>query len=73
MEKIIIKGGHPLKGKVAVEGSKNAILPMQAAVILAVQGTVILNNVPPVTDVRVMDRLLQFLNLKTAYGKRSAS
>ena len=70
MEKIIIKGGHPLKGKVAVEGSKNAILPMQAAAILAVQGTVILNNVPPVTDVRVMDRLLQFLNLKTAYGEK---
>lgn len=70
MQKIIIKGGHPLKGQVAVEGSKNAVLPMQAAAILAVQGTVVLNNVPPVTDVETLNRLLQFLNLKTAYGKK---
>ena len=70
MEKIIIKGGQPLRGKVAVEGSKNAVLPLQAAAILAVQGTVTLNNVPPVTDVKVMDRLLGFLNSKTAYGEK---
>lgn len=70
MERIIIKGGQPLRGKVTVEGSKNAVLPLQAAAILSVQGTVILNNVPPVTDVKVMDRLLRFLNLKTAYGEK---
>lgn len=70
MEKIIIKGGQSLQGHVTVEGSKNAALPLQAAAILAVQGTVTLNNVPPVTDVQVMDRLLRFLNLKTAYGKK---
>lgn len=70
MKKIIIKGGQPLQGHVAVEGSKNAALPLQAAAILAVQGTVTLNNVPPVTDVKVMDRLLRFLNIKTAYGEK---
>lgn len=70
MEKIIIKGGQPLHGKVTVEGSKNAALPLQAAAILAVQGTVTLNNVPPVADVQTMNRLLGFLNLKTAYGEK---
>ena len=70
MEKIIIKGGRPLRGQVTVEGSKNAVLPLQAAAILAVQGTVTLNNVPPVTDVQLMNRLLRFLNLKTAYGEK---
>ena len=70
MEKIIIKGGRPLRGKVTVEGSKNAVLPLQAAAILAVQGTVTLHHVPPVPDVRLMNRLLRFLNLKTAYGEK---
>ena len=35
MEKIIIKGGHRLSGRVAIEGAKNAVLPLQAASILA--------------------------------------
>ena len=34
MEKLIIRGGKPLKGKVTVSGSKNASLPILAATLL---------------------------------------
>ena len=35
MEKIVVKGGQRLTGRVKVEGAKNAVLPIQAASILA--------------------------------------
>ena len=55
MEKIIIKGGHRLFGRIAVEGAKNAVLPLQAAGILASTGTLHLTNVPVLSDVLMMN------------------
>ena len=59
MEKIIIKGGHRLFGRVAVEGAKNAVLPLQAAGILASTGTLHLTNVPVLSDVIMMNELVK--------------
>ncbi|MBO8441440.1 MAG: UDP-N-acetylglucosamine 1-carboxyvinyltransferase [Firmicutes bacterium] len=63
-EKMIIRGGNSLNGTVTIEGAKNAVLPIQAATILASEGKVILKNVPNLSDVHMMDKVLNFLNVE---------
>src|SRR5216117_567959 len=57
MSTLLIEGGHRLSGSVEVEGNKNAALPLLAACLLTTQECV-LTNVPRITDVEVMARLL---------------
>ena len=57
MSSLLIEGGHRLEGRVAVEGNKNAALPLLAACLLTDQECV-LTNVPRIGDVEVMARLL---------------
>jgi UDP-N-acetylglucosamine 1-carboxyvinyltransferase len=57
MSTLIIEGGHRLSGPVAVEGNKNAALPLLAACLLTTEECV-LTNVPLISDVEVMARLL---------------
>ncbi|WP_314737643.1 UDP-N-acetylglucosamine 1-carboxyvinyltransferase [Limosilactobacillus urinaemulieris] len=71
MEKIIIKGGHRLFGRIAVEGAKNAVLPLQAAGILASTGTLHLTNVPVLSDVLMMNELLKFLNIRVQFNQEN--
>lgn len=62
-EKIMIKGGIPLRGEVMVSGAKNAALPLMAASLL-VPGELILKNVPELRDVQTMKALLGFLGVR---------
>ena len=57
MSMLVIDGGHRLEGRVAVEGNKNAALPLLAACLLTTEECV-LTNVPRIGDVEVMARLL---------------
>jgi UDP-N-acetylglucosamine 1-carboxyvinyltransferase len=57
MSTLVIEGGHRLSGSVAVEGNKNAALPLLAACLLTTEECV-LTNVPRISDVDVMARLL---------------
>jgi UDP-N-acetylglucosamine 1-carboxyvinyltransferase len=57
MSTLLIEGGHRLEGHVAVEGNKNAALPLLAACLLTEEECV-LTNVPRIGDVEVMARLL---------------
>ena len=57
---IHIRGGVRLQGKVKVQGSKNAALPILAATILA-EGESCLKDCPKISDVDRMLRLLQSL------------
>jgi UDP-N-acetylglucosamine 1-carboxyvinyltransferase len=57
MSTLLIEGGHSLNGRVAVEGNKNAALPLLAACLLT-QDECVLTNVPRIGDVEVMARLL---------------
>jgi UDP-N-acetylglucosamine 1-carboxyvinyltransferase len=57
MSTLLIEGGHRLEGRVAVEGNKNAALPLLAACLLTSEECV-LTNVPRIGDVDVMVRLL---------------
>jgi UDP-N-acetylglucosamine 1-carboxyvinyltransferase len=57
MSTLLIEGGARLEGRVAVEGNKNAALPLLAACLLT-DGECVLTNVPRIGDVEVMARLL---------------
>ncbi|HAW45338.1 MAG TPA: UDP-N-acetylglucosamine 1-carboxyvinyltransferase [Sutterella sp.] len=63
MQKLKIVGGKRLKGEIAVSGAKNAALPILAASILT-SDTLELCNVPDLTDVKTMMRLLAGLGLQ---------
>ncbi|MBC7965633.1 MAG: UDP-N-acetylglucosamine 1-carboxyvinyltransferase, partial [Fuerstia sp.] len=58
MDMFCVEGGHPLHGTVHVDGSKNASLPILAAT-LAIEGEVVLEQVPQLQDVATMRQLLQ--------------
>lgn len=57
MSTLLIEGGRRLSGAVSVEGNKNAALPLLAACLLTPDECV-LHNVPRISDVEVMARLL---------------
>ena len=56
--KLTVYGGRRLFGEIAVDGAKNAALPLLAATLLT-DDEVILENVPDVGDVRTMIALLE--------------
>lgn len=60
MDKFLIRGGNPLKGKIEISGAKNSALPCLAATLLTPE-TVILHNVPYVKDLITQRRLLEDL------------
>ena len=57
MSTLLIEGGQRLSGSVDVEGNKNSALPLLAACLLTTDRCV-LSNVPRISDVEVMARLL---------------
>jgi UDP-N-acetylglucosamine 1-carboxyvinyltransferase len=57
MSTLLIEGGRRLSGDVDVEGNKNSALPLLAACLLTTEECV-LSNVPRISDVEVMARLL---------------
>src|ERR1051325_7454237 len=57
MSTLLIEGGQRLSGSVEIEGNKNAALPLLAACLLTADECV-LTNVPRISDVEVMARLL---------------
>jgi UDP-N-acetylglucosamine 1-carboxyvinyltransferase len=63
MESLLIKGGVPLHGEVTVSGAKNAVLPILAATLLTNEPCVI-RNVPDLSDVQFMCKILESLGAK---------
>jgi UDP-N-acetylglucosamine 1-carboxyvinyltransferase len=63
MSTLLIEGRHRLEGRVAVEGNKNAALPLLAACLLT-EDECVLTNVPRIGDVEVMARLLLDLGVE---------
>jgi UDP-N-acetylglucosamine 1-carboxyvinyltransferase len=57
MSTLLIEGGQRLSGSVEVEGNKNSALPLLAACLLTADECV-LTNVPRISDVEVMARLI---------------
>jgi UDP-N-acetylglucosamine 1-carboxyvinyltransferase len=57
MDRIRINGGQRLNGSIAISGAKNATLPLMIASLLTDQ-TLILDNVPRLADVGLLQRIL---------------
>ncbi len=69
MEEIIVHGGNRLTGEVVIEGAKNAVLPILAGAILAEEGKTVLNNVPILSDVYILNELLNTINAVTHFDE----
>jgi UDP-N-acetylglucosamine 1-carboxyvinyltransferase len=57
MDRIRIIGGRPLNGTIPISGAKNATLPLMIASLLTDQ-TLVLENVPRLADVGLLQRIL---------------
>jgi UDP-N-acetylglucosamine 1-carboxyvinyltransferase len=57
MDSFLIRGGHRLKGKIEISGSKNSALPIMAACLLA-DGKTTLKGVPRLSDIDSMSKLV---------------
>jgi UDP-N-acetylglucosamine 1-carboxyvinyltransferase len=57
MDRICISGGQRLNGTIPISGAKNATLPLMIASLLTDQ-TLILDNVPRLADVALLQRIL---------------
>lgn len=60
MDRYIIEGSYPIKGRIRASGNKNAALPCVAAALLTSE-TIVLHHVPDIEDVNVMLEILQSL------------
>jgi len=67
VDKIIINGGKKLKGKVRVEGAKNAVLPVLAGALLATKGKNIIRDVANLADVYTINEVLKSLGATVEY------
>jgi len=65
MDRLVITGGTPLRGRIRVSGAKNAALPCIAAALLS-EETVTLRNLPAVADIRTMLKVLEALGCTVA-------
>lgn len=63
-EKLLIMGGRQLNGKIKVDGSKNAFLPILAGVVLC-DGEIVLENYVNLSDLEAMRDILHCLGVQT--------
>jgi UDP-N-acetylglucosamine 1-carboxyvinyltransferase len=57
MDRIRVNGGQRLNGTIPISGAKNATLPLMIASLLT-DGTLVLENVPRLADVGLLQRIL---------------
>ncbi|MBQ7568131.1 UDP-N-acetylglucosamine 1-carboxyvinyltransferase [bacterium] len=68
-DRLVIKGGNRIEGKLEVSGAKNACLPLMAASILS-QDPVELDRVPDISDVRIMIKILEEMGVIVDYDHK---
>ncbi|HLG92902.1 MAG TPA: UDP-N-acetylglucosamine 1-carboxyvinyltransferase [Acidimicrobiales bacterium] len=71
MDRFVVRPGPPLSGTVRVSGAKNSALKLMAACLLA-GGRYRLDNVPRISDVDSMGRLLEALGVGSAWAEASS-
>ena len=69
MDKLVIEGGVPLAGEIAVSGAKNAALPILTAALLTTE-PLIVSNVPHLRDVTTMLNLLAQMGVRVSMDER---
>ena len=67
MEKYIINGGNKLYGSVKIQSAKNSVLPILAAAVLT-DGKIKILNVPQISDVKNMVKILTCLGCRAVYN-----
>jgi len=67
MDKLLIRGGHPLHGEVSISGAKNAALPDLCAALLTSE-PVVLRNVPRLQDVATMLQLIRNMGVEAEHA-----
>jgi UDP-N-acetylglucosamine 1-carboxyvinyltransferase len=66
MDKLIIEGGHALKGEVAISGAKNAALPILFSALLT-DGVCTYRNIPRLRDIFSTIELLEKLGARCTF------
>ncbi|CAI6087490.1 UDP-N-acetylglucosamine 1-carboxyvinyltransferase [Cohnella sp. JJ-181] len=72
MEKLMIRGGRPLRGTVSISGAKNSAIALLPAAILA-ESEVRLDNLPHISDVEIYTELLEELGCQVAWQEETLS
>ncbi len=70
MDRLVITGGKALQGTISIGGSKNACLPIIAAALLCPE-TLLLKNIPRLSDVSSMVQLLLHLGCSVKTDKKN--
>ncbi|MCL2829730.1 MAG: UDP-N-acetylglucosamine 1-carboxyvinyltransferase [Betaproteobacteria bacterium] len=65
MDKLLIEGGAPLRGEIAISGAKNAALPILCAALLSSE-PLSLSNLPQLNDISTMLRLIGQMGVSIA-------
>ena len=68
MDRIRVRGGRQLNGRIAIGGAKNAALPLMATGLLTA-GPVVLQNAPDLADIATMAGLLRQHGLSVEHDK----
>ena len=71
MEKYVINGGKPLQGEVDISGAKNAAVAIIPAALM-VDGICRIENMPQISDVDMLLKILQGLGARVEYLSPSA-
>ena len=66
MSQLLVQGGRPLRGEVAIQGAKNSVLPILAATLLTA-GQVEVRNCPRLRDVDASVRILRALGCEARW------
>ena len=66
MQKFLIEGGVALDGEVIISGAKNAVLPLQAATLLA-ETPMTIRNVPRLKDVQTLAAVIEGMGVKVSF------
>ncbi|MCH7975839.1 MAG: UDP-N-acetylglucosamine 1-carboxyvinyltransferase, partial [Bacteroidetes bacterium] len=66
MDKLVIRGGNPLRGRLHVGGSKNTALPLMAAALLG-DGVTTLHSTPVLQDVFTFANVLRVTGARVRF------
>ena len=66
MDKLVIKGGTPLHGTVAINGAKNAAVAILPATVL-INGKCRIDNLPNISDIKLCCDILESIGAKIKF------
>ncbi|MDB5750512.1 MAG: murA [Ramlibacter sp.] len=67
MDKLLIRGGRPLRGEIRISGAKNAALPELCAALLTAE-PMTLQNIPRLQDVATMLKLIRNMGARAEFS-----